>query len=96
MPEPIVRSTTLEFYLARAKQARDECDAATLDHVRERCRRSEAAWTMLADKARRSEQLRIEEAERKAATAAQIKNEEHVQTAESTNPLAPTREPTTT
>jgi hypothetical protein len=51
---------------------------------------------MLADKARRSEQLRIEEAERKAATAAQIKNEEHVQTAESTNPLAPTREPTTT
>jgi hypothetical protein len=35
--------------------------------VRERCRRSEAAWTLLADKARRSEQLRVEEAERKAA-----------------------------
>jgi hypothetical protein len=37
--------------------------------VRERCRRSEAAWTALADKARRSEKLRIEEAERKAEQA---------------------------
>jgi hypothetical protein len=93
---PIIRSSNLQFFLARADEARAQAEAATLDHVRERCRRSEAAWTMLADKARRSEQLRIEEAERKAATAAQIKNEEHVQTAESTNPLAPTREPTTT
>ena len=66
MPEPIVRSTTLEFYLARAKQARDECDAATLDHVRERCRRSEAAWNALAYQAQRSERLRAEEAKRKA------------------------------
>jgi CspA family cold shock protein len=50
-----------------ADQAREEAEAATLDQVRERCRRSEAAWTLLADKARRSEQLRVEEAERKAA-----------------------------
>lgn len=42
-------------------------EAATLEHVRERCRRSEAAWTALADKAERSERLREEEAERKAA-----------------------------
>ncbi len=62
--------TNLDFYLARAAQARLEAEAATLDHVRERCRRSEAAWTALADKARRSEQLRGEEAERKAAVAA--------------------------
>jgi len=64
---PIIRSSNLQFFLARADQARVEAEAATLDHVRERCRRSEAAWTALADKARRSEQLRVEEAERKAA-----------------------------
>jgi hypothetical protein len=69
---PIIRSSNLQFFLARAEQARSEAEAATLDHVRERCRRSEAAWTVLADKARRSEQLRIEEAKRKAETAAAI------------------------
>ena len=63
----IVRSTNLQFFLARAKQARDEATAATLDHVRERCRRSEAAWNALAAQAQRSERLRAEEAERKAA-----------------------------
>ena len=63
----IIRSSNLRFFLARVEQAQAEAEAATLDHVRERCRRSEAAWTALADKARRSEQLRVEEAERKAA-----------------------------
>lgn len=67
MAGPIIRSSNLQFFLARADQARVEAETATLDHVRERCRRSEAAWTALADKARRSEQLRVEEAERKAA-----------------------------
>ena len=61
------RGTNLEFYLERARQARDEADAATLDHVRERCRRSAAAWTQLADRAQRSEQLKAAEAIRKAA-----------------------------
>ena len=65
----IVRSTNLEFFRARAKQARDEAEAATLDHVRERCRRSEAAWNALAAQAERSERLRTEEAARKAAQA---------------------------
>jgi hypothetical protein len=60
------RGTNLEFYLERARQARDEAEAATLDHVRERCRRSEAAWTQLADRAQRSEQLKAAEALRKA------------------------------
>jgi len=69
VPAPIVRSTTLEFYLARAKQARDELETATLDHVRERCRRSEAAWSALASQAQRSERLRAEEAKRKAGQA---------------------------
>jgi hypothetical protein len=50
-----------------AEQARAEAEAATLEHVRERCRRSEAAWEALADKARRSERLREQEAERRAA-----------------------------
>jgi len=59
-------TTNLQFYLARAAQARGEADAATLDHVRERCRRSEAAWTQLADRAARSETLRQSEELRKA------------------------------
>jgi hypothetical protein len=61
-----VRSTNLDFFLARAEQARAEGKAATLTHVRERCQRSEAAWQALADKAQRSERLREEEAKRKA------------------------------
>ena len=59
----------MNFYLARAKQARDEAEAATLDHVRERCRRSEAAWNVLAVQAQRAERLRAEDVERKAAQA---------------------------
>jgi hypothetical protein len=37
--------------------------------VRERCRRSESAWSALADKAQRGEPLRIEDQKRKAAEA---------------------------
>jgi hypothetical protein len=59
-------NTNLDFFLARVAQARTEAEAATLDHVRERCRRSEAAWAALARKAERSERLRAEEAKRKA------------------------------
>ena len=66
MSGPIIRGTSLQFFLARAAQARGEAEAATLDHVRERCRRSEAAWQALADRAQRSEHLREEEAKRKA------------------------------
>jgi hypothetical protein len=62
----MANSSNLNFYLARVEQARAEADAATLDHVRERCRRSEAAWVALADRAIRSERLRAEEAKRKA------------------------------
>jgi len=65
----LVGSTNLQFLLARADQARVEADAATLDHVRERCRRSEAAWNALAAQAQRSERLRAKEAARKAAQA---------------------------
>jgi hypothetical protein len=67
----MVNSSNLNFYLARVEQARAEAEAATLDHVRERCRRSEAAWTALADRALRSERLRVEEAKRKADQVAE-------------------------
>ncbi|HYX46783.1 MAG TPA: hypothetical protein VE820_08185 [Sphingomicrobium sp.] len=66
MAGPIIRNSNLDFFLARAAQARAEGEEATLSHVRERCRRSEAAWQALADKAERSERLRVEEAKRKA------------------------------
>ena len=66
MAGTVVRNSNLEFYRSRAAQARADADEATLDHVRERCRRSEAAWTALADRAARSEQLKIAEAPRTA------------------------------
>lgn len=66
MSGTVIRSSNLEFFLARAAQAQAEADAATLDHVRERCLRSEAAWQALADRAERSEQMKIAEALRKA------------------------------
>ena len=62
----MIRSSNLEFFRARAAQARAEADSATLDLVRERCRRSEEAWMTLADKAERSEQMKEAEALRKA------------------------------
>jgi hypothetical protein len=76
---PIVRSSNLQFFLARAEQARVEAEAATLDHVRERCRRSEAAWSALADKAQHGERLRIEDQKRKTAETASISNEDDIQ-----------------
>jgi len=60
------RNSNLDFYLARADQARVEAEAATLHHVRERCRRSQAAWQALADRAEKSERMKEAEAARKA------------------------------
>jgi hypothetical protein len=64
--EPVTRNSNLQFLLARVEQARAEGAAATLEHVRERCRRSEEAWQALADRAQRSETMRVAEARRKA------------------------------
>jgi len=61
-----IRSSNLQFFRARAEQARSEAEAATLAHVRDRCLRSEAAWAALAAKAERSERMRVAELERKA------------------------------
>jgi hypothetical protein len=51
-------TTQLQFYLARAAQAREDAHAATLDHVRDRCLRAEDAWTRMAERAARTEEMR--------------------------------------
>ena len=50
--------TDRETYLARAAEARAQAAAATLDTVRDRCLRSEAAWNELAARAARTERMR--------------------------------------
>ena len=66
MSGTVIRNSNLEFFRARVAEAHAEGEEATLDHVRERCQRSEAAWAALAHKAERSERRRAAEAERKA------------------------------
>lgn len=51
-------STTSEFYLARADENKRDADNATLDNVRDRCRRSEAAWRLMHDRVIRGEAMR--------------------------------------
>ena len=58
-------SSNLDFFRARADQAHADAEAATLTHVRERCRRSQAAWQALADKAEYAERMREAETQRK-------------------------------
>jgi hypothetical protein len=60
-------SLTSEFYLARAEDSAREAANATLDNVRDRCRRSEAAWRQMADRLIRSDVMRDTLAAEKAA-----------------------------
>ena len=60
-------STQLQYYLDRAEDARKDADAATLDNVRQRCLRSEAAWKEMAARARRTEVMRTKSEAAKAA-----------------------------
>lgn len=62
-------STTSEFYLARAAESARDAENATLDNVRERCRRSEAAWRSMAERIARGEAMRDGIAAEKAALA---------------------------
>ena len=58
--DPLMPITTqLQFYLDRAAQARADADAATLDNVRDRCLRAEDAWTRMAERAARTEEMRV-------------------------------------
>jgi hypothetical protein len=68
----------LEFYRARADEARADAAAATLAHVRERCERSLAAWTALADRAEHAGRMRVQEEERKAAVKADAAEEAEI------------------
>jgi hypothetical protein len=43
-------SAMLDLYLARADEAAAEAEAATLDNVRDRCLRSQAAWQAMAER----------------------------------------------
>jgi hypothetical protein len=54
----MAQSPQLQFYLARAAQANADAESATLDNVRDRCRRSEEAWNILAERAARTEKMR--------------------------------------
>lgn len=60
-------SVTSDFYLARAAEAARDAEAAVLDNVRDRCRRSEAAWLSMADRLRRGEDMRDTLAAEKSA-----------------------------
>jgi hypothetical protein len=62
--------TDRETYLARAAQARADAEAATLDNVRDRCLRSEAAWAEMAARAKRTEEMRETLLAEKAKAAA--------------------------
>jgi len=57
---------TAEFYRNRAAEEHGLAVAATLDNVRDRCLRAEAAWLAMADRAERTATLR---ATREAAHA---------------------------
>ncbi len=72
-------SANHDFYLARAAEARADADAATLDNVRDRCLRSEAAWSAMAARAERSDKAREKIVLQKAATAASESEEELLQ-----------------
>jgi hypothetical protein len=58
---------TLQFYRDRVEQARGEAEEATLSHVRDRCLRSEAAWSQLAERAAATERKRQQQLILKAA-----------------------------
>ena len=62
-------STTSEYYLARADENARDAENATLDNVRDRCRRSEAAWRLMAERVVRGEAMRVTLAAEKADRA---------------------------
>jgi hypothetical protein len=56
-----------DFLVTRAREARDEADASTLENVRERCLRSAAAWETMAARLLKTEAHRVNLAAAKAA-----------------------------
>ena len=69
MTEPVRQLRDRELYRLRAEQARAEANEATLENVRDRCLRAEAAWMEMADRADRTEKMRADQLAAKAALA---------------------------
>ena len=59
--------STLEFYIERAAHCRAEADGSNLFNVRERCLSAASAWDTMADRVRRTQTYRTEDAARKLA-----------------------------
>ena len=56
-----------DFYLLRAAESHAAAETATLQRVRERFLRSEAAWNEMADRVERTDQMRSDKEARRAA-----------------------------
>ena len=59
-----------DLYLQRAADARADADKADLDNVRDRCLRAATAWDVMAERAERTERLRLAHEVAKAHEAA--------------------------
>lgn len=61
-----------DFFRARAEEEQANADAATLDNVRDRCERAAKAWSTMADRAERTQTMRLtrEAATRESVAAA--------------------------
>ena len=62
-----------DFFRARAQEEQANADAAVLDNVRDRCERAAKAWATMADRAERTQTMRLtrEAATRESVAAAQ-------------------------
>jgi hypothetical protein len=61
-----VSSQQTDFYQSQADDARAKSDLATLQNVKDSQLRAAEAWDALAARSRKSDRLRIDEAQRKA------------------------------
>ena len=59
-------SQQTDFYQSQADDARAKSDSATLQNVKDSQLRAAEAWDALAARSRKSDRLRIDEAQRKA------------------------------
>lgn len=63
--------STLQFYTERAADCRRQADATNLENVRARCLSAAHAWDDMADRVRRTQVYREEDAARKAGAGSQ-------------------------
>jgi hypothetical protein len=70
-----VRHRELDAYLTRAEEARAGAEAATLQNVRQRCLRSEAAWREMAARVTLTDKMRATSLAAKQAMAPTLRHE---------------------